>query len=309
VEKRILKLVIIFGVIFSIDFLQGNSAPVMFLRFSIDVLLYFAILLLLIIIWTLVTEIKVFQAFGMNRKKTGGKIGAHPCLKISYKDIEVSYSWPLNGGGIIFAHEFVPIVAQKIGKVGHVFEYCAGPGFIGFNLLANGLCDRLTLADSNPEAVEAIKETIKKNNLQDRVTVFQADCLDGIPESEQWDLVVSNPPWQLRTKNKKNIILCDPGGRVHEKFYRDINKFLKPDGSILFLEGGEYTNTNRFKGMIEKNGLRIKKSFRSASFLKIFKNMRKYRGQKITLMICLRVSLFFHEVYFIWSKRKGLIKG
>ena len=82
-------------------------------------------------------------------------------LTINYKNIKVSYSWRLNGGGIILAYEFVRIISKKISKVDHVFEYCAGPGFIGFALLANNLCDRLTLADVNPKAIEAIKETIK----------------------------------------------------------------------------------------------------------------------------------------------------
>jgi hypothetical protein len=30
--------------------------------------------------------------------------------------------------------------------------------------------------------------------LAERVTVYRSDNLDGIPASEQWDLVVGNPP-------------------------------------------------------------------------------------------------------------------
>ena len=131
------------------------------------------------------------------------KFGTRPYLTTKYNNTEVSFKWRLNGGGIIAANEFVRIVSNKIGKVGHVFEYCAGPGFIGFALLANNLCDRLTLADVNPEAITAIKDTIKNNNLQDKVTVYHADCLDAIPETEQWDLVVGNPPWYLCSKGKK----------------------------------------------------------------------------------------------------------
>lgn len=224
-------------------------------------------------------------------------------LKIHYKNIEVRYSFFLNGGGILFAHEFVRIISQKIGKVEHIFEYCAGPGFIGFSLLANNLCDRLTLADVNPRAIEAIKETIKNNNLQDKVTVYQSDCLDSIPESEQWDLVVGNPPWYLCSKDKKDIMVCDPGSRVHEKFFQGINKFLKPNGSILFIEGGEYTNVVCFKDMLENNGLRIIEPVRSVSFLEIFKNLDEYSGLKISLIILLRFGLFFRQGYFIWSKR------
>jgi SAM-dependent methyltransferase len=232
-------------------------------------------------------------------------------LEIHYKNIKVSYSFFLNGGGVLFAHEFVRIVSQKIGKVGHVFEYCAGPGFIGFSLLANNLCDKLTLADVNPKAIEAIKETIKNNNLQDKVTVYQSDCLDSIPRTERWDLVVGNPPWHLCSKYKKNIIVCDPEGKVHKKFYRDINKFLKPSGSILFIEGGEYTNIINFKGMIEGNGFKIIEPVIRVPFLGIFKDLGEYRGLAFALIIFLRFSLFFRQGYFIWSKKdQGIsVKG
>ncbi len=225
--------------------------------------------------------------------------------KINYKDITVRFLWTLNGGGILFAHEFVHVVSRKIGKVGHVFEYCAGPGFIGFSLLANHLCDRLTLADVNPKAVEAVKATIRENDLQDKVTVYQSDGLEAIPEHEQWDLVVGNPPWVLNSSNKREIKVCDPGSRVHEGFYRDIGKFLKPNGSILFIESFWYTNVNSFKGMIEENGLEISESFRSVSFSEIFKKTDEYEGVNRSLILFLRLALFLRDAYFIRSRKRA----
>jgi hypothetical protein len=233
------------------------------------------------------------------------KFGPFPYSRIKYNDIEVSFLWRLNGGGVIAASEFVRIVSEKMGKVDHVFEYCAGPGFIGFALLANNLCDQLTLADVNPEAIEAIKETIKNNNLQDKVTVYEADCLDAIPATEQWDLVVGNPPWHLcpeGKKNKKWHIRKDPGSRVHEKFYRDVRKFLNPNGSILLMEGGMFTEAHCFRDMIKNGGLTMIESFQSVSFLNIFGNMDEYRGLKRAFVITLRFMFFINDIYFIWSK-------
>ncbi len=224
--------------------------------------------------------------------------------KIKYKDLEVSFLWRLNGGGIIFAHEFVHIVSRNIGKVGHVFEYCAGPGFIGFALLANGLCDRLTLADVNPLAVDVLKDTVEKNRLQDRVTVYQSDCLDAIPSTEQWDLVVGNPPWVLDTKNTKEIAVCDPDGRVHKKFFQDIKKHLAPQGTILFIESIWYTRADSFKGMIEENGLALHEALGPVSYPGIFKNWGEYKGLKTSLIIFLRLCLAFREAYFLWIKSK-----
>ena len=231
-------------------------------------------------------------------------------LSVRYKDVRVKFLPQLNGGGSLYAYEFVHVVSQKIGKVEHVFEYCAGPGFIGFCLLANNLCDRLTLADVNPEAIEAIHETIKINNLQNKVTVYQSDCLDAISKNEKWDLVVSNPPWlpygddRPGKQKSRNLILHDPGNRVHKKFYQDINKFLNPNGSIFFLESKWYTNVNIFAEMIGKNDLKIIDSFKVCSYSKILEDMDKYKGLNKTAVFYMRLMMILQGIYFVWVRRK-----
>ena len=80
---------------------------------------------------------------------------------VKYKNIEVNYAPHLDGGGMGFGQEFLQVVKERFGKADHIFEFCAGPGFIGFSLLANKLCDKLTLADINPEACKVSEETVK----------------------------------------------------------------------------------------------------------------------------------------------------
>ncbi len=87
-----------------------------------------------------------------------------------------------------FGQTYVPIVRELFGKVGRAYEFCAGPGFIGFSLLAAGLCDSLCLSDINREAVEIAMETVRRNNLEDRVSVYVSDALDAVPPHERWDL-------------------------------------------------------------------------------------------------------------------------
>ena len=43
-----------------------------------------------------------------------------------------------------------------------------------------------------------------RNGLQDRVRVYLSDGLNGIPSSEKWDLVVSNPPHFLAGQPNSN---------------------------------------------------------------------------------------------------------
>lgn len=176
---------------------------------------------------------------------------------VKYNQIAVSYLPELDGGGMTFGQQYLSVIREKLGRVGHVFEFCAGPGFIGFSLLANGLCDKLTLADVNPKAIDAVKHTIRENKLEDRVSVYQSDCLDQIPATEKWDLIVSNPPhWDgTDAEYKASIRLVDPGWVIHKRFYRDVKKFMNPNASIIFQESAHATKADDFAPMIKENGL------------------------------------------------------
>ena len=215
---------------------------------------------------------------------------------IRFKNTEVCYQPDLDGGGTTFGQEYLSVIKEKIGKVDHIFEFCAGPGFIGFSLLANGLCDKLTLADINPEAVKACQETVKRNNLASKVSVYQSDCLDQIPASEKWNLVVGNPPhWRTDSEEvyRRDIRKFDPDLRIHKRFYEDIKKFLKPDGTVLLQENGLATRKEDFIPMIEENGLEVIEVFKSKP-ISIISMLLKGKNPRY------RKSKF----YFIWSKAK-----
>lgn len=232
---------------------------------------------------------------------------------VKYNNIEVVYKKNLHGGGMKFGQQFIPVVKERFGHVGCVFEFCAGPGFIGFSMLANRLCDKLTLADINPEAVDVCDKTIKKNGLESMATVYLSDCLDNIPETEKWDLVVGNPPHvfcKSEKEYKKDITLYDPNFNIHKKFYRDIHKFLKPTGSILLQEHIESTSIDDFKNMIEENGLKIIEVFNYTTptkptehrtILRLIKTLtnprRFYRAAKRRLWPAKPKNY-----YFIWCK-------
>ena len=113
-------------------------------------------LLILIIFVVTAFELHLLELPATLKRKRPEEIADPPKFRrVSYDGIQVCYTLGLNGGGLGLSYEYVRLVKEQIGKVGHVYEYCAGPGFIGFNLLANNLCDRLTLSDVNPEAIEA----------------------------------------------------------------------------------------------------------------------------------------------------------
>jgi hypothetical protein len=271
--------------------------------------------LLALVASALFTEIRIQRLYReqAEREQAARSAGGDPYATIRFgapggpgrpAPIDVCFQWRLDGGGTVFAHEYVRLVAEKFGKVDHVFEFCCGPGFIGFSLLAHGLCERLTLADVSRRALDAARETVRRNGLEDRVTIYHSDALDGIPAGERWDLVVGNPPWLLAPPDaRNNLLLCDPDGQVHKSFYRDVGKFLAPGGSVLLIEGGKYTAPADFQPMLDANGLRRIAALRPAPWWGILRHLGSYPWLRFPVVLFLRLYLFEHKAYFLWAQR------
>jgi predicted RNA methylase len=174
-----------------------------------------------------------------------------------YGNVRVSYRDHLDGGGRTSGMEYLPLF-HDLGMPlqPRVFEWCAGPGFIGFALLGHGFCDTLCLADINPEAAEACQRTIEQNGLAERVTAYQSDNLNDIPASEQWDLVVGNPPHFIDI-SPGELRFHDEGWNLHRLFFAAIGGFLKPSGMVVLLENNRGSTAETFRSMIEAAGLSI----------------------------------------------------
>lgn len=175
-----------------------------------------------------------------------------------YGDIRIAWTDDLDGGGSSFGRSFVPVTRHLFGKTGRAFEFCAGPGFIGFYLIAEGLCDSLCLSDINPEAVALMEHTVEINGLGSRVSVYLSDGLKAIPESEKWDLVVSNPPHFFSESHEdhlNDLRRVDSQWHVHEEFYANVGRHLNRGASILFQENYMGSSEDTFAEMLRKNGL------------------------------------------------------
>jgi hypothetical protein len=81
--------------------------------------------------------------------------------------ISIVYSEINNGGGLYFKDDFTATVKKLFSgkRFKSICEICSGPGFIGYDILANNLCDNLTLVDIHGSALEEAKETKVLNNL------------------------------------------------------------------------------------------------------------------------------------------------
>lgn len=111
-----------------------------------------------------------------------------------FNGIKVFYTRDTYAGGCTFGQDYIRLMILNNIRPKKIFEFCSGAGFIGFSLLAHGACDELCLADINKEAVACCFLTIRENGLEDIVSLYNSDGLDGIPNTEKWDMVVGNPP-------------------------------------------------------------------------------------------------------------------
>jgi len=127
------------------------------------------------------------------------------------------------------------------------YEWCSGSGPMGFYVLDQGLVDNLVLADKYDLAISDCKLTIENNKLEDSVVAYQCDRVQDIPQSEPWDLVISNPPhcWDvtpnMSSEDEKkaeylNRVLLDKNLKTHTEFFNNVGERLAQDGEMFIIE-------------------------------------------------------------------------
>jgi spermidine synthase len=186
-----------------------------------------------------------------------------PYRSAEFGGIRVAYKPHLDGGGREFGQDFVSFLrGRAMPRQRRMFEWCAGPGFIGFSLLGHGLAETLCLADVNPAAVAACHRTVGDNGLADRVAIYLSDNLDAVPPYERFDVVVSNPPHfadQFAHEfGRGDYRAHDPDWRIHRDFFRNIGRHLNPGGVIVLQENNQGSRADTFRDMIADAGLAIR---------------------------------------------------
>jgi hypothetical protein len=172
------------------------------------------------------------------------------------------HSW-LDGGGTWFGQEYVDEISKRYPgrRFKKCYEWCSGPGFIGFNLLSHGICDSLCLSDRYEPAIECVQHTVKQHSLSDRVSCYASDTVGNIPGHEQFDLVVANPPHYLECPGDENYqrIAVDHDWQAHNEFFKNIGFHLTDDGIILLQENqaGSIKGPAGWADMIDRNGLTL----------------------------------------------------
>lgn len=203
-----------------------------------------------------------------------------PMLEPEFKvnDIQVWCDGEMYGGGNNFGQEYVPVLRTLFPEktFNNCLEWCAGPGFIGFALLAHDLVQNLYLAEIFKPAVLACEKTLA--NLPDKyqgrtVKPLHLASVAEIDASIKFDLIVGNPPhWNWATAPYvaayfSDRINADSDWQIHKNFFSNIKKNLAEDGVIILQEAAWASGPDTFREMIESNGLKISRCFHTEEFM------------------------------------------
>jgi 16S rRNA G966 N2-methylase RsmD len=180
------------------------------------------------------------------------KLNLHePTFSTLSNGIKIDHPWWLKGGGNFHYPYFLEAIKQH-GKPHYkrAFEWCAGHGFIGWELLTNNYCDELTFSDIYPPAIETCRKNAEQLGYASQVTSYITGTISTISEEEKWDLVVGNPPnsgdvggymeQYLGGKNHPPEMIrlairttVDQDWEAHRDFFKHIKKHLNTDADIF----------------------------------------------------------------------------
>lgn len=191
-------------------------------------------------------------------------------------DYVVFYTQEMEGGGTWFGQEYIEVLKTRYPDrvFERCYEWCSGPGFIGYALLDHGVCKTLCLSDIYDPAIQLAQLTSKfsRNQCADRVTAYLFRDLALLPNYEQFDLVVANPPHHP-TGNQETLTISDnirieqdPEWQSHRNFFQHIKNHLSPDGIILLQENAVGSTAESFQEFIDAAGLKICDSFPSPNY-------------------------------------------
>jgi release factor glutamine methyltransferase len=144
-----------------------------------------------------------------------------------------------------------------------ILDIGTGSGCIAISLAKHSTASKVTALDFSETAITTAKENAKLNNVE--IDFLQKDILITNELPQQYDIIVSNPPYvrNLEKKEiKKNVLGYEPHSALFVEddnaliFYRKISslakKYLKPDGKLYF-EINQYLSKETLE-MLEQQG-------------------------------------------------------
>jgi ribosomal protein L3 glutamine methyltransferase len=132
-------------------------------------------------------------------------------------------------------------------NVHNILDLCTGSGCIAI-ALALAFDARVDAVDISADALDVANINIKMHNLEDQVTAIQSDCWQALEPQQQYDLIISNPPYvgaeematlpeEYRHEPASALEADNNGLALVEEILLKAADYLSDDG-LLFVEVG-----------------------------------------------------------------------
>jgi len=84
---------------------------------------------------------------------------------------------------------------NQLNRLSSFLDIGTGSGCIPIAIAAHAKQSRALAIDISEEALALARENVQKNGLADRIILRQSDLFSALAADEQFDLIVSNPPY------------------------------------------------------------------------------------------------------------------
>jgi release factor glutamine methyltransferase len=122
------------------------------------------------------------------------------------------------------------LAGLSLGSPPAVLEIGVGSGAVLLSMMRMYGPGRYVGVDISPLAVETARANAARNHLD--AEILQSDLFAAVA-GQRFDAILFNAPLydrEPRTEIERNM-LCDPGGRILDRFVREVTGYLKPGGA------------------------------------------------------------------------------
>ena len=98
----------------------------------------------------------------------------------------------LDGGAGVHKKYFLEAIGDK--KYTNAYEWCAGHGEIGFELITGNICQTLAFSDCYDKSTDWCLKNARALGIEDKITTFTSSIIGNAPFTNKFDLVIGNPP-------------------------------------------------------------------------------------------------------------------
>ena len=130
----------------------------------------------------------------------------------------------------------------------YILDLCTGSGCIGIATAHYLPQADVDLSDISPSALEVAKVNVERHHMHDRIQVLRSDVFDDMAARNQYDLIVSNPPY-VSTEEMQDLPdeydhepslgleAGDDGMDIVARILCRADQYLKPQGALILEVG------------------------------------------------------------------------